>query len=102
MYWSAHVGTQENGCHDVMKNATQSPNNISHDPIATAIGNNIVCKSLLIERQCQAHNMKRVRCTYSYVYVVLLTRCYSGVTRIERVCALYEFYTCFFLILKTS
>ena len=39
MYWSAHVGTQENGWHDVMKNATQSSNNISHDPIATAIGN---------------------------------------------------------------
>ena len=42
MYWSAHVGTQENNCHDVMKNATQSSNNISHDPIATAIGNKII------------------------------------------------------------
>ena len=41
MYWSAHVGTQENGWHDVMKNAKQSPNNISHDPIATAIGNKV-------------------------------------------------------------
>ena len=42
MYWSAHVGTQENGWHDFMKmlhNATQSSNNISHDPIAAAIGN---------------------------------------------------------------
>ena len=33
-------GTQENGWHDVMRNATQSSNNISHDPIATAIENN--------------------------------------------------------------
>ena len=26
MYWSAHVGTQENGWHGVMKNGTQSSN----------------------------------------------------------------------------
>ena len=35
MYWSAHVGTQENGWHDVMKNAKMvAYNYISYDPIA--------------------------------------------------------------------
>ena len=38
MYWSAHVGTQENGWHDVMKNGTQSSNKESLIPIAPAIG----------------------------------------------------------------
>ena len=57
MYWSAHVGTQENGWHDVMKNATQSSNNISHDPIATAIGNNNLCE----DSETQALNILLLR-----------------------------------------
>ena len=38
MYWSAHVGTQENGWHDVMKNAKMVALTNPLIPIASAIG----------------------------------------------------------------
>ena len=57
MYWLAHVGTQENGWHDVMKNAKMVAYTSPGSYIATAIGNKKICsKWIIIQRVAKLWN----------------------------------------------
>ena len=79
------MGTQENGCHDVMKNVTQSSNNISHDTIATDIGNKFnnnieMCRKLNNNTHSSLarfipKNEGSLSCVYRLLYFLALAEC---------------------------